>query len=953
MAEIRQIARKEFRGFFNSPAALLFLGAFLAICLFVVFWVAGFFARNIADIRPLFQWMPLLMIFLVAALTMRSWSEEQRSGTLESLLTSPVAPLKLVLGKFVAMLSLVALALLLTLPLPLTVSFMGPLDWGPVMGGYVASLFLAAAYIAIGLYMSSRTDNAIVALILTVVVCGLFYLIGTPQLTNLFGYETGDLLRAFSTDAHFQSITRGVLDLRDIYYYLSLVGIFIALNLLRLERLRWANNPDNRHHQQWRLLCALAVVNFIAANLWLTTIGWARLDMTQGQQYTLSAASKHYLQQLQEPLLIRGYFSAKTHPLLEPLVPQIKDLLQEYAVASDNKVRVEFVDPQKNQKAEQEAAARYGIQPLSFETASKYSAGVMSSYFNVVIAYGDQYKVLSYQDLIEVKGRGDHLDVLLKNPEYAITSAIRNVLHKWQDGGSPFAAINGKVTFHGYMSATAQLPQPLQKLRGELDEVLKQLNKTADGKLLTQFDDPQNNSELAKTLKQQYGFAPQIMGLTDRHPFWFYMTLENGGSHVQIPLPEKLDKDALKHSIQAALQRLAPGFMKTVALVAPKPNYMQQGGASYSMLREVLSKNLRVVDEDLSDGKVSQDADFLLVMAPENLSNKALFAIDQFLMRGGSVMIATSPFAVNISQSLSARQQQSGLDKWLAHYGLSIAPRMVLDPRNAALPLPVERNVGGITLREVRMLPYPYFPDLRGNQLSPDNPVTAQLGQLTLNWASPVTIDSKQAGNRDISQLLTSSADSWSSASSNLVPDYRGYPTNGFKLEGKQQSYPLAVAETGSFDSFYAGKPSPLLADNGATNTANTKSAAKADTDNSFGGVIAHSPESARLILVASNGFASDAALQLESQGLSTYYTKPLDFIQNSIDWSLEDPALLALRGRTQLARTLLGMKLEQQQYWEYLNYGLVLLGLVLIWLWRRQVKISDLRRYQQILAEV
>ncbi|MCD8476280.1 MAG: hypothetical protein LRY40_08120 [Shewanella fodinae] len=127
----------------------------------------------------------------------------------------------------------------------------------------------------------------------------------------------------------------------------------------------------------------------------------------------------------------------------------------------------------------------------------------------------------------------------------------------------------------------------------------------------------------------------------------------------------------------------------------------------------------------------------------------------------------------------------------------------------------------------------------------------------------------------------------------------------------------------------------------------------KRSPDNSFDGVIEHSPESARLILVASNGFASDATLQLESQGLSTYYTKPLDFIQNSIDWSLEDPALLALRGRTQLARTLLGMKLEQQQYWEYLNYGLVLLGLALIWLWRRQVKSSDLRRYQQILAEV
>ncbi|HMA30536.1 MAG TPA: ABC transporter permease subunit, partial [Casimicrobiaceae bacterium] len=154
MAEILRIARKEFRGFFASPAAWLFLGAFLAVTLFVFFWVDTFFARNIADVRPMFQWMPILLIFLVAALTMRSWSEERRAGTLESLLTAPVRPLCLVLGKFVAALALVAVALALTLPLPVTVSFLGPLDWGPVAGGYVAALFLAAAYVAIGVYMS-------------------------------------------------------------------------------------------------------------------------------------------------------------------------------------------------------------------------------------------------------------------------------------------------------------------------------------------------------------------------------------------------------------------------------------------------------------------------------------------------------------------------------------------------------------------------------------------------------------------------------------------------------------------------------------------------------------------------------------------------------------------------------------------------------------------------------
>jgi ABC-2 type transport system permease protein len=134
VAEILRVARKEFRGFFASPAAFLFLGAFLGVTLFVFFWVDAFFARNIADVRPLFQWMPVLLIFLVAALTMRAWSEERRSGTLESLLTAPVRPLTLVLGKFSAALALVALALVLTLPLPITVAFLGPRDWGPVVG---------------------------------------------------------------------------------------------------------------------------------------------------------------------------------------------------------------------------------------------------------------------------------------------------------------------------------------------------------------------------------------------------------------------------------------------------------------------------------------------------------------------------------------------------------------------------------------------------------------------------------------------------------------------------------------------------------------------------------------------------------------------------------------------------------------------------------------------------
>ena len=127
---VYRIARKELAAYFSSPAAFIFIGVFLAALLFIFFWVDRFFARNIADMRPLFEWMPVLLIFLVSAMTMRMWSEERRAGTLEFLLTAPVHPIDLVTGKFLACLGLVAITLALTLPLTITVAILGPLDWG-------------------------------------------------------------------------------------------------------------------------------------------------------------------------------------------------------------------------------------------------------------------------------------------------------------------------------------------------------------------------------------------------------------------------------------------------------------------------------------------------------------------------------------------------------------------------------------------------------------------------------------------------------------------------------------------------------------------------------------------------------------------------------------------------------------------------------------------------------
>lgn len=313
MKQILAITRKELDGYFGSPLSVIFIGTFLAVCLFVFFTTETFFSRGIADIRPLFTWMPLLLIFLLAALTMRQWSEEQRSGTLEVLLTLPIKPVQLVLGKFLAVMAMIVLALVLTLPLPITVSLMGNLDWGPVFGGYLAAILMASAYAAIGLFVSSRTDNQIVSLIVTILLGGFFYLVGTGGVTEFFGAGIGEILRAIGTGSRFESIQRGIIDLRDLVYYLSLAGIFLTLNTLSLDSKRWSMK-QTAYRTARILTSVLVIANLVLVNVWMYPLNRLRADITQNKDYSISQVTRDLLGDLSEPLLLRAYMSNRTHP---------------------------------------------------------------------------------------------------------------------------------------------------------------------------------------------------------------------------------------------------------------------------------------------------------------------------------------------------------------------------------------------------------------------------------------------------------------------------------------------------------------------------------------------------------------------------------------------------------------------------------------------------------------
>jgi ABC-2 type transport system permease protein len=458
------------------------------------------------------------------------------------------------------------------------------------------------------------------------------------------------------------------------------------------------------------------------------------------------------------------------------------------------------------------------------------------------------------------------------------------------------------------------------------------------------------------------------VGLLDPQQFWFHILLRSGDRVEQVPLPDTLDKDGLKRNIDAALKRFTPGALRSVALYAPPPNPMAQFGApnsgtpTYQMLEQKLRENTAVEATTLEDGRVPEAADILLVAAPDQLDEKQLFAIDQFLMKGGTVVLAAAPYKPSLQGNLEITPSATGLEEWLASHGLTLETAMVLDPLNTPFPVPIERSVGGYKVQQVQLLDYPFFVNARRDGLAQEDAPTVGLDQLTVSWAAPIAIDEQKATGRKIVRLIESSPNSWTSDTLNAVPDFQTYPELGFPPGKETGPQLLGVVMEGEFQSLFAGKPSPLAkdaptgAEAGKAATAQDSDAnAKVDAEPekaSVTSVIERSPESARIILIGSSSFLSDDILGLTSSVNQTQYLAPLTLAQNIVEWSLEDRGLLALRSRGgQFSRTLEPMTADMQALWEYSNYGLALVGLGIVYVLRRASRLRRQRRYQAMLG--
>jgi ABC-2 type transport system permease protein len=423
------------------------------------------------------------------------------------------------------------------------------------------------------------------------------------------------------------------------------------------------------------------------------------------------------------------------------------------------------------------------------------------------------------------------------------------------------------------------------------------------------------------------------------------------GNKGQLVYPQNDFSEAnVRAALESALKRNASGFLKVVGVWSPQPQqdaYGQSQGSleSYQMISQQLQRDYTVKSVDLTTGQVPPDVDVLLLIGPTNMTQKDLYAIDQYLMSGGSVVVAGGNFSMASTQTggLGVQQVQGGVSDLLASYGITVGMSLVMDPQNEPFPTQVARKVNGLTVNEIQAVNYPFFVDVRSGQMDSSSPIVNSLTAVTLNWASPVELDAAKNAGRKTSVLMSSTSQAWLRTNTDIQPDYETYPDLGFAAEGERKAYPLAVSVQGVFQSYFKDKTSPLL--EAPTAQAEQSGAAATATPQVIRptSALQQSPDTARLVVIGSSEFLNDNIMQLSSRLNANGYQNSLQLAQNSVDWSVEDLDLLGIRARGTTTHTLKPLTESDRTMWEVINYVVALVALIgigIIWRTRQRSEV-------------
>ena len=429
--------KKELRGFFSSLIGYLTIGVFLVLT-GLMLWVFksdfNILDYGYASLDGLFLIGPFLYLFLIPAITMRSMAEERRTGTIEMLMTRPLSDWTIVCAKVLAAWTLVAVSLLPTLTAYFSVVALGDpvgnIDSGSVAGSYIGLLLLGGAFVAIGVFCSSLTNNQIVAFILSALLCAVTYL-GFESIYNmsLFGGSMDYFVKRLGASHHYESLSRGVVDTRDVLYFLSVTVLFAMGTRLVLQSRQWGGWKGRKSLLRSHLLEIGATVLTI---IFVNVIGhyfFLRLDLTSERRYTLSKHTKEMLKKIDEPVLFRVYLEGEFPADFKRLQSETKEMLNQFRAYNSN-IEYEFFNPnsftdREEQQVFYQKLARRGIQPTQIQVET--NGGVTNQILIPaadVFYRGNETTVQLLQNQKYVSD-ADLLNNSIQNLEYSLSSAIR------------------------------------------------------------------------------------------------------------------------------------------------------------------------------------------------------------------------------------------------------------------------------------------------------------------------------------------------------------------------------------------------------------------------------------------------------------------------------------------------------------------------------------------------
>ncbi|MBO4599429.1 MAG: gliding motility-associated ABC transporter substrate-binding protein GldG [Bacteroidales bacterium] len=554
--------KKELSSFFSSLIGYLTIIVFLVLT-GLMLWVFksdfNILDYGFASMDGLFVIGPFLYLFLIPAITMRMFAEEKKNGTMELLLTKPLSEMKLIWAKFLAGFALVFISLLPTLVCYFSVVALGDpvgnIDTGSVVGSYIGLLLLGAAFVAIGLFASSITNNQIVAFILAALMCAFMHL-GFDALYRMGILGNADLLvRSLGMSYHYESISRGVIDSRDVIYFASVIAIFMMATRIVLQSRKWhgwRNKRDQRRSHWIELGAGILIVIF------LNVIGYylfGRLDLTAEKRYTLSKSTKNLLKKIDEPVLYRVYLEGEFPADFKRLQNETKEMLNQFRAYNKN-IQYEFVNPNNFDNPQErqvfyQKLAQKGIQPtqLQVNTAGGTTTQVLIPAADVIYKGNEtSIQLLQSQKYVD---QTQLLNNSIQSLEYVLSNAIR-ALARGQKPSVAFLRGHGELPLPNLSDMIGSLYEYYNLDTVRMDENINSLTaRVLDPKDSTYHF--RNRFDLIIIPKPTLPFSERDLYILDQYVMY-------GGRLLWLIDPLDADLDSLAHAGQAVATRLPLGL---------------------------------------------------------------------------------------------------------------------------------------------------------------------------------------------------------------------------------------------------------------------------------------------------------------------------------------------------------------------------------------------------------